>query len=377
MPFYLRKSVRAGPFRFNFSKSGIGISAGVTGFRIGTGPRGHYIHAGRGGLYYRTTIPIGKPKASRVKPGPTSHVRKPQPTSSDPDIEMIPVSSASVLEMEEAEFSELLTELNDKQGSISMAKALGWVGAAITIVAVLSAGAAGLVVGLICSLAAYIFGAWLDSYRRCVVLMYDLEDDAANAYERMTAAFDELAACKGKWHIDAGGAVTNIHSWKRNAGASHVLDKYPTKFEYSLPSVVKANVTPPAIQSGKEMLYFLPDLLLIIHGNKVGAVAYENLVMRAQLSNFIEDGTVPPDTRVLYHTWKHPNKGGGPDRRFADNYQIPVCEYESIHLTSPNGLNELLQVSRAGLAQPLADAITSLSLANGSKSTRLALPKVY
>jgi hypothetical protein len=37
--FYVRKSVKAGPFRFNLSKSGIGVSAGVPGFRVGTGPR--------------------------------------------------------------------------------------------------------------------------------------------------------------------------------------------------------------------------------------------------------------------------------------------------------------------------------------------------
>ena len=37
MGFYIRKSVKAGPFRFNLSKSGIGTSVGVRGFRVGTG----------------------------------------------------------------------------------------------------------------------------------------------------------------------------------------------------------------------------------------------------------------------------------------------------------------------------------------------------
>ena len=56
MPFYLRQSIRVGPFRFNLSKSGVGVSAGVKGFRVGTGPRGHYVHAGTGGLVYRKTL---------------------------------------------------------------------------------------------------------------------------------------------------------------------------------------------------------------------------------------------------------------------------------------------------------------------------------
>ena len=32
MPFYIRKSISAGPFRFNLSRSGVGLSVGVKGF---------------------------------------------------------------------------------------------------------------------------------------------------------------------------------------------------------------------------------------------------------------------------------------------------------------------------------------------------------
>jgi hypothetical protein len=53
--FYVRKSVKAGPFRFNLSKSGVGVSVGVPGFRVGTGPRGNYVFAGRDGFYYRAS----------------------------------------------------------------------------------------------------------------------------------------------------------------------------------------------------------------------------------------------------------------------------------------------------------------------------------
>ena len=56
MPAYLRKAFSFGPFRLNLSKSGLGLSFGVTGFRIGTGPKGPYIHAGRGGLYFRKSL---------------------------------------------------------------------------------------------------------------------------------------------------------------------------------------------------------------------------------------------------------------------------------------------------------------------------------
>lgn len=56
MATYLRKSFTIGPFRINISKSGIGMSFGITGLRVGTGPKGPYIHAGRGGLYFKKSL---------------------------------------------------------------------------------------------------------------------------------------------------------------------------------------------------------------------------------------------------------------------------------------------------------------------------------
>ncbi len=61
MAFYLRKSYGFGPLRLNLSKSGLGVSGGVTGARVGIGPKGTYFHGGRHGLYYRK-YGLGKSK---------------------------------------------------------------------------------------------------------------------------------------------------------------------------------------------------------------------------------------------------------------------------------------------------------------------------
>ena len=54
MGFYLRRSFRAGPIRFNLSKSGIGASAGVTGACLGVSSAVALIHQGV------TSLPIGR-----------------------------------------------------------------------------------------------------------------------------------------------------------------------------------------------------------------------------------------------------------------------------------------------------------------------------
>src|SRR5438132_5753009 len=79
MGFYLRKSVRVGPLRFNLSGSGIGVSCGIPGLRIGTGPRGNYIYAGRGGVYYRAALPTLGARAAPRAPTPSpSPINEPQ-----------------------------------------------------------------------------------------------------------------------------------------------------------------------------------------------------------------------------------------------------------------------------------------------------------
>lgn len=111
MGFYLRKSISVGPFRFNLSKSGVGVSAGVKGLRFGVGPRGNYIHMGRGGLYYRATIP--QDVSSKPEFRPTVNPEPSIPPETHAPLEEI--ESADVSQIVDSSSRELLNELNQKQ----------------------------------------------------------------------------------------------------------------------------------------------------------------------------------------------------------------------------------------------------------------------
>ena len=65
MGWYVRKSLNLGLLRINFSRRGLGASAGVKGARVGVDAAGKpYVHAGRFGLYYRQTL--GAPESPEV-----------------------------------------------------------------------------------------------------------------------------------------------------------------------------------------------------------------------------------------------------------------------------------------------------------------------
>src|SRR6185437_720709 len=125
MGLYLRKSVRVGPLRFNLSKGGVGVSAGIKGFRVGTGPRGNYVHMGAGGIYYRATIPSGGPRPGPASPnGPSRPVFGSPPPLPSPNQSqnishthgpMVDIDSAEATTIVDSSSQALLDELNTKK----------------------------------------------------------------------------------------------------------------------------------------------------------------------------------------------------------------------------------------------------------------------
>jgi hypothetical protein len=162
-----------------------------------------------------------------------------------------------------------------------------------------------------------------------------------------------------------------------------LVNRKAASLAYSLPRVLRSNVTPPAIALGGMAFFFLPDVILVKRGGRFGTVGYNDLEIHTQTSRFIEDGTPVADAQIVGHAWKHPNKGGGPDRRFRDNRQLPVCLYDAMHLSSSSGLNELMEFSRTGLVQlfsaalhdlphrPAPDGVVSLTLLLGNSAAPL------
>ncbi len=113
MGFYIRKAISSGPFRFNLSRSGLGLSVGIKRFRIGTGPRGNYVHMGRHGLYYRTSLggaryPVRTTDISRQPP--TSPAELGQTVASP----LTAVETSDVLEMKPASPSDIVAQINQK-----------------------------------------------------------------------------------------------------------------------------------------------------------------------------------------------------------------------------------------------------------------------
>lgn len=352
MGFYLRKSISVGPVRFNLSGSGIGVSGGVKGFRVGAGPRGNYVHVGRHGLYYRATLP----RRSGPLPIGTPSPSLPQLSLPRPD-GLTEIESGSVDAMFDSSSAELLEEIRAKRRLVRYWPFVLFLGL-ISLIAVAPIAPPWLSGGTLLGLVGLC--VWLarrDDVRKTVVLMYELDGASEAAYQAFHDGFDWLARSQRAWHHEAKGSVSDR---KKNAGATSLVRRSLIRPASAEPPGVRTNLAVPRLPVGRQHLYFFPDRILVFQGSSVGAVGYDQLAVSATRARFIEEESVPSDATEVGATWRYVNKNGGPDRRFKDNRELPILMYGELHLTSPTGLNEVLQVSNAEAAAQFAAGIESL-----------------
>jgi len=353
--FYIRKSIKAGPFRFNLSKSGLGVSAGIPGFRVGTGPRGNYVHMGRNGIYYRASLGGGDrataPAAPQVlSPSPSWGI----PAYSPGGILMEDTTGAAAFALEPTGPDDLVEQLNTAGGRFAW-----WWPTAIAgaVIALASPRILGLVIAVLL-VPACIWLYFNDQARRTVVLFYEVEDAAEQWFQALITQWPWLSQSQRLWRVTEAGDINTLYQFKRNAGASTVISSVVAAAGLSGPPELKTNIEVPSIVAGKSALYFLPDRLLVRDGKRFTDVSYEHLQVFPTTQRFIESDAPPADGTLVDTTWTYVNKGGGPDRRFNNNRQQPVMLYGRVVLTTATGLYWIIQISRNQAAEPVAQVIS-------------------
>lgn len=363
MGFYIRKAIRVGPFRFNLSKSGVGVSAGVKGLRLGTGPRGNYVHMGRGGLYYRKTLPSGIGNHNQTPVTPSFRAPRnselPQEHTEIGHDPLEEIKSVHVTQMVDSSSASLVEELNEKSKKLPIWPSVAILGTVLALMAFIKLQAPMFALFLaILTVACTVLAVVKDSLRKTTVLFFDLEPEIEELYQKLHDVFLQISSSSSIWRIEAEGA---IYDQKRNAGASSVLKRTLISLGIGSPAYFKTNLPVPRIPLGEQTLYFLPDKVLMFGPGGVGAVSYPNLQVSVVNMRFIERDKVPQDAQVVDRTWEYVNKQGGPDRRFNDNFEIPVVLYEDIIFTSDTGLNERIEISKIGFGEEFSRVIRMLA----------------
>lgn len=124
---------------------------------------------------------------------------------------------------------------------------------------------------------------------------------------------------------------------------------------------IKANFNPLYFQNGNGAdIYFYPNFIIVYSSKeKFAIIGLNELRFKFAPARFIETGTVPTDSKIIDRTWAKVKKNGTPDKRFKDNYQIPIVRYGNIALQTSTGLNEEYEFSNYEFAEAFASAFLS------------------
>ncbi|WP_245688999.1 hypothetical protein [Paracoccus chinensis] len=198
----------------------------------------------------------------------------------------------------------------------------------------------------------------LKEWERNTKISVDFEaaPEAQRAYEQMVRAFEVLRRSACKWDVTADRATNQP---RERTNAHRAVDRKPVSFDFSTSDIIRFSGRAMRFENanGDDILIY-PGVAVIPRADGVFAlIDLRELKVEARPMQFQEEDNLPGDAMVVGHTWAKTNKNGTPDRRFKDNYQIPLCLYGEITFRSKTGITEEYHVSNAEAAVSFAQAL--------------------
>jgi len=186
-------------------------------------------------------------------------------------------------------------------------------------------------------------------------LQYKLDKEARTKFLAVQNSFKMLVNSEAVWRVVSRETSWD---WKRNAGATSLIKRRRIKVGYMLPPFIQTRIKVPYLSLGKTQLFFLPDQVFVFQDKRYGAIDYVSLNVDFVPTRFIEDEGVPRDAQIIDYAWRYIRKDGGPDRRFNNNYQIPVVRYGYIGLFSKTGFKQQFHISNLAYAQNFSQTLS-------------------
>ena len=314
MGWRYRKSINlGGGFRVNLSKSGIGYSWGVKGYRITKTADGRTRHTasipGTGISYVE--------EHGKKRPAATSSAPKTDPLSEYSGVQRI--VSAGADSLRSPEYDQLFSQIK----RIRLLCPLLVILAILTIPTV--------VVSLACIIGFFI----LFAKGRCSII-YEFDDDEADRWDRVSSAWRSVAGSQSLQEITLTAQSKNT---RRTAGIENAIDTVKMTAGSKLPWYLKTNIKPVVFNFKSQQVAIMPDRLLVFSKKEFGALDYEDVNFDISAIGYLEGGPVPKDSELVKMVWAHQNNDGTPDRRYSGNKQFPILKFGKIVMTSASGLN--------------------------------------
>lgn len=383
MGLRFRRSVRLFPgVRLNFSGSGVSTTIGVRGAGITLGPHGAYANVGLPGtgLSYRT----------RISPAPTEHsshsersfdtslpsirypeINPPQPAVHTEGAEQI--HSGSVSAMTSPGLSELkrlideaslrrtvLTRTVSDRADAVRLKSRKLIFAQRFIVRLFTRKAVPRLKMELDEASSTLETSRAELEGCYVHIDFGLDGESTGTFAALSRSFSNLSSNQKIWDITESAKTDRI---KERTTATNRITRSQVAFDFGQVDVIQSDYKSLRLRNASSFeIHLFPGFILTREtGSDFALLEWKEFKAEYAPSRFIETDPVPSDSEVVGYTWAKANKDGSPDRRFSDNYQIPIAKYGELWLKSPTGLYEAYMVSNCQSAQGFGAAISNHS----------------
>jgi hypothetical protein len=174
-------------------------------------------------------------------------------------------------------------------------------------------------------------------------------------YHDLLRRFEILAKASAIWDVTS---VRKINQVAERSSASISYDRIPVKFDLSETDLmlIDNKVIEIGNSDGLPIFVFPGFVALKSDQGSIAIIDLQEIELNVEPVRFGEEDEIPQYSEVVGSTWAKVNKQGGPDRRFLNNYEITICRYAEMRISTRSGLYEcfLLSNYRAAHAFGLA-----------------------
>lgn len=163
----------------------------------------------------------------------------------------------------------------------------------------------------------------------------------AGSWDECSHYFQELMQASAiVWDLTSR---QDTDKYRQRTVADESVDRKPiTVREHKTLEFIKADVDNlyfPNVNGAD--LYVYPTFIVLFKNYKeFGIHDLQQVDVTVTAQSFHEDGKVPADATVVGQTYKYTNKNGTPDKRYQNNYAIPVAKYGNLSFRSEAGIND-------------------------------------
>lgn len=361
MRFRRKKKLFPGVY-LNFSKTGISTTFGIPGASVNFNKQGTFLNTGipGTGIYDRHKINIKSNKEKRgslLNSGQSSETYNSQEVVEIKTVDVESTTTEGLRELKKT-LHECYLERNNLKIEIVNAKAKFKQASILLIISNV-----------------FLFGFFIKWFREnkiekkdlieylnvqlesCFVnIAIDIEHQLKKKFLNLIEAYKTLITCENIWDITS---TVIINQKTTRSAAKTGVTRRLVKFDFGNIDIIKSKYDALHFENANGGdIYIYPAFIVIVDSTKkFGLIDIRELDFNFNSQRFIESEKIAEDATVVGNTWAKVNKDGSQDRRFKDNYQVPICDYGEISLTTTSGLNEAYLMSSFDKSEKFADAM--------------------